>query len=126
MRFIPTTAHGVLDYLMGLVLIAAPWLLGFYDSGAAAWVPIVLGASAILYSLLTKYELGVFPVIPMKGHLGLDFGSGLLLAASPWLFGFRNEVYLPHLILGVAEVGAALFTKTVPTSFGSRARRHAH
>lgn len=29
MRFIPTKIHGVLDYIAGLALIAAPWLFGF-------------------------------------------------------------------------------------------------
>lgn len=33
MRVIPTRIHGVLDYLMGIVLIAAPWVLDFADGG---------------------------------------------------------------------------------------------
>jgi hypothetical protein len=28
MRFIPTSVHGVLDYLIGALLIIAPWLFG--------------------------------------------------------------------------------------------------
>lgn len=114
MRFIPTRVHGFLDYSMGLLLIAAPWLFGFAAGGAETWVPVILGAGAILYSLLTDYELGVARVIPMTGHLWLDGLAGLLLAVSPWLFGFAGFVYLPHLILGIAEVGAALFTETIP------------
>jgi hypothetical protein len=114
MRFIPTRIHGFLDYTMGLLLIAAPWLFGFAAGGAETWVPVVLGAGAILYSLMTDYELGVARMIPMTGHLWLDGLAGLLLAASPWLFGFAEYVYLPHLILGILEMGAALFTQTVP------------
>lgn len=114
MRFIPTKIHGVLDYLMGLLLIASPWIFGFADGGAAQWVPIVLGLGALVYSLLTRYELGAVPVIPMPTHLGLDLASGLLLAASPWLFGFAEAVFWPHLILGLLEVGASLTTKTRP------------
>ncbi len=44
----------------------------------------------------------------------IDFLSGVFLAASPWLFGFAEEVYLPHLILGIFEIGASLMTKTTP------------
>ena len=29
MRFIPTRAHGVLDYIVGLLLIASPWIFNF-------------------------------------------------------------------------------------------------
>ena len=35
MRFIPTQIHGGLDYLIGVILIIAPWLFGFADGSAA-------------------------------------------------------------------------------------------
>lgn len=114
MRFIPTRVHGMLDYLVGVILIASPWIFGFADEGAAAWVPVILGAGAILYSLVTDYELGVKRLIPTSMHLMLDAGSGLLLAASPWLFGFADEVWAPHVVLGIFEIGAALMTRTEP------------
>lgn len=114
MRFISTKTHGVVDYLMGLLLIAAPWLLDFAAGGAETWVPVILGASALVYSLLTNYELGLVKSIPMPTHLMLDLVSGIFLAASPWLFGFADVVYLPHLILGILEIGAALMTQKVP------------
>lgn len=112
MRFISTRVHGMLDYAMGGLLIVAPWLFGFADGGAETWVPVILGAGAIAYSLFTDYELGAVRRIPMGTHLGLDAGAGVLLAASPWLFGFAEFVYLPHLVLGLVEIGAALSTRT--------------
>lgn len=115
MRFISTRVHGVLDYLVGILLIAAPWLLGFYRGGAETWVPVALGIMALVYSLLTNYELGVIRVLSMPAHLVLDLLSGILLAASPWLFGFINEIYLPHLVLGLFEMAAALMTRKVPS-----------
>ena len=42
--------HGVIDYVLGVLLILAPFALGFADNGPAQWVPITLGAAAILYS----------------------------------------------------------------------------
>ena len=115
MRFIETKTHGYLDYLMGALLIASPWLFGFDNGGAEQWVPVILGASALLYSLLTNYEMGAVRTIPMRVHLMLDLMSGIFLAASPWIFNFDDVVYLPHLILGIAEIGAALFTKRDPS-----------
>ena len=32
MRFIPTRIHGAVDYLTGLILIMAPFVLGFADN----------------------------------------------------------------------------------------------
>ncbi len=115
MRFIPTRLHGVLDYLVGALLIAAPWLLNFDRGGAETWVPVVLGVGALLYSLFTDYELGLVCRLSMGTHLGLDAASGLLLAVSPWLFGFSEFVFWPHLILGLFEVLAALTTRTRPS-----------
>lgn len=115
MRFIPTRVHGVLDYLIGIVLVAAPWLFGLTREGMAMWVPIVLGAALILYSLVTDYEWGVVRRLPMTSHLRLDVVSGALLAISPWLFGFDWIVWVPHFVIGLVEVGAGLLTERVPS-----------
>jgi hypothetical protein len=115
MRVIPTRVHGVLDYLVGSLLIAAPWLFDFNYGGAETWVPVVLGAGAILYSLCTDYEMGVLRLIPVPTHLMLDLGSGVLLALSPWLFGFHDRVWVPHVIVGLVEIGTALMTQRVPS-----------
>lgn len=114
MRFIPTRVHGMADYVIGILLIAAPWLFGFADGGAEQWVPVILGAGVILYSLMTDYELGVMKAIPMSMHLMLDIGGGIFLAVSPWLFGFADEIWWPHVIVGLLEIGAGLMTKTRP------------
>jgi hypothetical protein len=122
MRVIPTRVHGMLDYLMGAVLIIFPWLLDL-ESDAAIWVPVILGAGAIAYSLLTDYELGVLRHLPMSTHLILDMLSGTVLAASPWLFGFADEVWVPHVVLGILEIGAAMMTQTIPSDEARGARR---
>ncbi len=124
MRFIPTSVHGVLDYLVGALLIAAPWLLGFHRGGAETFVPVVLGLMALVYSLCTRYELGVFRVLSMSTHLTMDLLSGILLAASPWLFGFYDFVYLPHLALGIFEILASVTTRTNSTLENHRHRLH--
>ena len=114
MRFIPTKFHAPLDYIVGAALIAAPWIFQFSEHTAATVVPIVLGIGLIAYSLFTNYELGVWKVAPMAVHNLIDIVAGGLLAASPWIFGFADEtanVWVPHLIVGLAAVFLGLFTK---------------
>jgi SPW repeat len=113
-RFIPTRVHGVIDYLWGIGLIASPWLFGFASGSAAQWVAIALGLGAILYSLVTVYELGAVRIIAMSMHLALDGVAGALLAASPWLFGFSGEVFWPHLLFGLFSVAASLVSRSDP------------
>jgi hypothetical protein len=114
MGFIPTRVHGVLDYLTAGVLIGAPALLGFRKNGMQTWLPIALGVGTIGYSLLTDYELGLFRIIPMPMHLALDAANGALLAASPWLFGFAEEVSAPHLGLGLFEIAVTASSQATP------------
>jgi hypothetical protein len=128
MRFISTKVHGVLDYLMGVLLIASPWIFDFARGGAETWVPVVLGAGAIVYSLFTDYEYSISRKLSMGTHLTLDLLSGIFLAASPWIFGFADYVYLPHLILGILEIGASLMTErtAATTDSGTAASQHRH
>ena len=114
MRFIPTRFHAPLDYIVGAVLIAAPWIFQFSDSGAATAVSIVLGIGLIAYSLSTNYELGVWKVAPMAVHNLIDIVAGALLAVSPWLFGFADEgadVWAVFVVVGLAAVFLGLTTK---------------
>lgn len=110
-HIISPAIHGAFDYIIGVLLIALPWLLDFAAGGAETWVPVVLGAGLILYSLITDYEWGLVRRLPMPLHLVLDGISGLFLFASPMLFGFYLEVMDPHLAVGMLEVVIALVTK---------------
>lgn len=121
MRFIPTRIHGVIDYVVGLLLIAAPWLLGFAEGGAETWVPVILGAGTIIYSLMTDYELGLSPALNMKTHLTIDGVAGAFLLISPWLLGYADVVWVPHVLVGLLEIGAAFTTHLVP-EHGARGR----
>jgi hypothetical protein len=114
MRFIPTKFHAPLDYIVGVALIAAPWIFQFSDVTAATVVSVVLGIGLIAYSLFSNYELGVWKVAPMAVHNLFDIAAGAFLAASPWIFGFADEsanVWVPLVVVGLAAVFLGLTTK---------------
>ena len=118
MRFIPTRFHAPLDYIVGAVLIAAPWIFQFSESGAAPTVSVILGIGAGWmksdYSLFTDYELGVWKVAPMAVHNLIDIIAGALLVASPWLFGFADDganAWAPFVVIGVAAIFLGLTTR---------------
>ena len=114
MRFIPTRFHAPLDYIVGVALIAAPWILQFSEHTAPMVLSIVLGVGLIGYSLLTNYELGLWKIAPMAVHNLFDIVAGIVLVASPWLFGFADEtanVWVPFVVVGVAAIFLGLTTK---------------
>ncbi len=96
------------------VNLSLPRLLGLDDESWASFVPRLVGATGTGYSLITAYEFSIVKIIPMPTHLILDAAKGAFYASSPWLFGFaRNgtRYWLPHVILGTADVLVAITTK---------------
>ena len=63
-----------------------------------------------------RAELSAAKVIPYRIHLGIDALAGLLLLVSPWLFGFAEQIWWPHVIVGLAELGV------VAMSWGNASR----
>ncbi|SDY61828.1 SPW repeat domain-containing protein [Citreimonas salinaria] len=107
---IDTKTHGIIDYVTGALLLVAPYLFNFATGGIEQWLPQLLGVLIIVMSLLTRYELSVAKVIPLKVHLGVDMAGGALLAVSPWLFGFADIIWWPHLLVGLLEIVVPLMT----------------
>jgi len=111
MSKIPRKIHGFIDYLWVIVMIALPFVLGFDRIIPAAICFFIAAASTLLLSLFTNYELGIWKRLPMAFHLDMDMVLGLCLAVSPWLFGFHEQVFWPHVVLGLFAIVAGLITQ---------------
>lgn len=74
---IDTRTHGIIDYITGLLLLVAPYIFGFATGGIKQWLPQVIGAAIIVMSLVTRYELSIAKLVPLKVHLGVDVASGV-------------------------------------------------
>lgn len=122
-HLINTKTHSLLDYLEGFLLFCSPWLFGFATGGPKMAIPLIVGATVPIISMLTKYEGGLIRVIPMRVHLTLDAISGLFVASSPWIFAFQDEVYLPHVLFGGFQFIAALLTDGKPYQHSYNPRR---
>lgn len=112
---ISTETHGVIDYLSVPLLLAAPRLLGW--SPAVTRLLTAAAAGTLAYSLLTRYELGAKPLLPMATHLKLDAFNGAATLAAPWLLGERRGSVRAALTgLGAFELAAALLTAPEPAA----------
>jgi hypothetical protein len=113
-RPISTMMHGILDYVTAPTLMVLPRALGWSQRVTA--LLNVAGLGVLAYSMLTRYELGLIRVLPMKAHLGLDMASGGMLALSPFMFlkkRDRDVATTATLIgLGLYEIAAGLMTQT--------------
>jgi len=117
MRFIPTSVHGAVDHVVGPTLVLAPTLLRLGRTSPEGITARAVGGVEALYSNITDYELSVKNIVPMKVHLALDAVGGATLALVPQLTGARKrgkKHWVPHLAIGVMEIGMAAMTKTEP------------
>ena len=114
MRKMGMRAHGFLDFFIGLLLIISPAVWRLPPQAPEALTPIGVGIALLGYSLLTDYQFGVFRIISMPAHLLLDLATGIVLALSPWMFGFSTETWLLHLLGGVILIVISLLTNPRP------------
>ena len=110
-KLIPTKVHGFIDYMTAGLLVTLPRALGWSEG-----VTRLLDASAattVVYSLLTRYELGVVKALPMKAHLGIDaVQGGALIGAAAFLEDEDPEVRATLAALGVFELGVTVLSRT--------------
>jgi hypothetical protein len=63
-KSIPVHAHAVIDYVLAVVLIAAPFIFGFTDDGTATAFFIVLGVVYLLVTIATRFVSAERPPRP--------------------------------------------------------------
>lgn len=113
MRFISTKIHGMLDYVIGFLLIASPWIFGLAGGSAEMWVLIASGLFVLGQTIFTDFELGLVPKISVITHLRIDLMLGLFLIVSPWLFNFVVNGWVLQVTFGIFVILASLITRKI-------------
>ena len=130
MRVIPTKIHGIIDLVVALALILAPFIFGFASvGGAAVVIPIVFGILLAIYSVLTQYEVGLLKVISVPYHMMIDVILAAALALSPFLFGFADQAmnaWLPHIVVGIGLIIVTLISAPETEAADHKWHRHHH
>lgn len=113
---VPLFVHGVLEYGAGVLFLAAPWVLD-WDKPSATIVAVIVGAAILVLAGTSDLPTGVTKSIPRAAHVALDIGLGVLLLASPFMFGF-NEASTPTIFF--LALGAIHLLLTFATRFRER------
>ena len=116
-KLISTKTHGILDYLTAPTLLLLPRTLGLSKKVTTLLTGAALGILG--YSVITRYELGLFKILPMKGHLTIDMINGAMLAVAPFVLfdeAERNPTLIALLLsLGAFEITTASLTQMQPS-----------
>jgi hypothetical protein len=109
---IPAFVHGLLEYVAGALLIAAPFLFTF-DSDTATAVSLVAGVAVLIIAASTAMSTGLIKSIPVPAHVILDYALAIILIASPFLFGFDDDGTATafFIVLGVVHLLLTIATR---------------
>jgi hypothetical protein len=108
---IPRPVHGILDYLMGILVTASPWLFGFSGQYMAPQIATTIGIVLIGVSLVTNYEAGVIHLLPFAAHRFTDFIIGIALLGSTWHFSMGGRAGIVFTILGAVHLVMTALTR---------------
>jgi hypothetical protein len=107
--------HNVLDYVLGVGFISAPYVLGFSDVDNARNTFETLGFSLVIYSLLTQYRYSVYRLVPLGVHMALDIAVGVIAMLAPWMLSYSILInrfqYAMHFVFGLAMIGLVVMTR---------------
>jgi len=86
---VPLALHGLAEYGIGGLLIFSSPLFGF--DGEPRVAAILLGAAVIVLAALSDVPTALMRRIPIGSHIVIDYVLGIVLIASPFIFGFSDD-----------------------------------
>jgi hypothetical protein len=109
---IPRFAHGIYEYLLGVLFIASPFLLE-YDSSAATGIAIAVGVGLVVLAATSADSTALVRRIPGIVHVTIDVLLAIFLIAAPFLLGFDGEAAPRNffLVFGVVHLLVCIGTR---------------
>ena len=110
-RLLPAWFHAVADYAVGALLIIVALAVG--GSAGAVGTGVVVGATVLAVSMLTRYPLGVVKVLPFTLHSAGDYLAAALLLGAPWALDFSpgdGGLTAFYVAAGIAVLAVSLIT----------------
>ena len=88
-RFVTQKIHAYLDYPVALALIGLPFILQLGGSHPLAlWLSVATGVAALILTMFTDHETGIFPAVSYGAHVAVDGLVGITFVAAPFVLGF--------------------------------------
>ncbi len=99
LRSLGAVSHGIIDYLMVIILAIGPGVAGF--SGKQAMFCYVLAAVHFVMTVLTRFPLGAMKIIGFPLHGVIEALVSILLIVLPWIANFAAGVHSRNFFLAI-------------------------
>ncbi|WNV75258.1 hypothetical protein [Geodermatophilus sp. DSM 44513] len=119
---IPQALQGLLEYLVGVLFVAAPFLFGFTDEGLATAASIASGVVFLVIAATSESPTGLVKQLPPAVHVLFDVVLALLLIVTPFVLGFsgvavpRNLFLISGVVWLLVTIGSRYGKKPLPTA----------
>ena len=111
-RFVTRSMHAYINYPVAIGLIAMPFILGIGQSNPlATLLSVATGIAALLLTLITDHETGVFKFVPYKMHLAVDFAVGAVFVLAPFVLGFTGLDFWYFIAIGATVIAVVSLHK---------------
>lgn len=94
--------HGIIDYLIVIVLLILPSLLNLPE--ITSIFTYTLGGIHLLLTILTNFEVGLIKVIPFKIHGWIEFIVAIALVGVAFYLGNLEGEYSRNLYFILAAI----------------------
>jgi hypothetical protein len=103
-------ACSALHYAAALLFLLTPVLSGTATHGPQTWVPLGLGALMAGVTFAARERIGSARLVGGSTRQNFELAGSTLLVLSPWLFGFADLTWRPHLLVGQVGIGVSILT----------------
>jgi hypothetical protein len=106
---VPRVVHGVVEYVLGALFLAAPILFDF-DSAIATGVSIAIGILVLVNTAITAgLPTSLVNQLAITAHVTVDLVLSIFLIVAPFVLGFADET-APRNFYMILGVGLLLLT----------------
>lgn len=116
MKVLGAFSHGIIDYLMVILLAVGPGVAGF--TGRQATMCYGLAAVHFLLTIITRFPLGVLKTLPFWLHGTIEIIVAVLLIILPWLANFSAGVHSRNFFVAIGVLIAVIWALTNYRSAG--------
>ena len=114
---VPIVVHGFVEYGVGVLFIASPFLFGFSSAAAPTAAAIVVGLLLLAFTATSALPTGLVQSVSIGVHVTVDLVLAALLVAMPFLLGFADEGAPTALfiVVGVVHLLMTIATRYSPS-----------
>ena len=110
MKVLGAFSHGVIDYLMVILLAVGPGVAGF--TGRQAMMCYGLAAVHFLLTIITRFPLGVLKTLPFWLHGTIEIIVAVLLIILPWLANFSAGIHSRNFFVAIGVLIGVIWALT--------------